>query len=105
VTIRKAQTADASILTKLAQDACRNGGYPDNWIESAQSASSTDVITGNDVYVADQSGELLGFYVLAGDGLELEQLWVAPSHFGTGVGKELFLHAKDRIALKESSPQ
>jgi GNAT superfamily N-acetyltransferase len=29
---------------------------------------------------------------------ELDHMWVAPKHIGTGVGKELFIHAMHRAA-------
>ncbi|MCA1603080.1 MAG: GNAT family N-acetyltransferase, partial [Acidobacteria bacterium] len=49
----------------------------------------------NQVYVAEREGEIIGFYALVvGDQqAELEHMWVAPKHIGTGVGKELFIHA------------
>jgi hypothetical protein len=102
--IRQASPEDAETLTRIAHDAQLRGGYPVDWITRTHSENSISAafITGNEVYVADESGELQGFYVLAGDRLEIEQLWVATTHFGTGVGKELFLHAKERIVRKRS---
>jgi len=49
--------------------------------------------------------DLRGFYALVvrNDKAELEHLWVAPKHIGTGVGKELFLHAMQRAAGRDVS--
>ncbi len=43
---------------------------------------------------------MLGFYALVtGEKkTELDHLWVTPSHIGTGVGKELFIHAMQTAA-------
>jgi N-acetylglutamate synthase-like GNAT family acetyltransferase len=48
--------------------------------------------------VAEQAGEIQGFYALCINHTkaELEHMWVAPAHIGTGVGKELFLHAMEK---------
>lgn len=50
--------------------------------------------------MAESEGALLGFYALIvrGDKAELDHMWVAPTHLGTGVGKELFIHAMQRAA-------
>ena len=54
-----------------------------------------DFIANNQVFVAEQQGDLLGFYALVVcDGKAvLDHMWVTPEHIGTGVGKELFIHA------------
>jgi N-acetylglutamate synthase-like GNAT family acetyltransferase len=43
---------------------------------------------------------LLGFYalVIKQEKAELDHMWVAPAHIGSGVGKELFLHAMQTAA-------
>jgi GNAT superfamily N-acetyltransferase len=41
--------------------------------------------------------------VVRDDKAELEHLWVAPKHIGTGVGKELFLHAMQRASARDVS--
>ena len=35
--------------------------------------------------------------------LSLDHLWVAPAHLGTGVGKELFIHAMQNAARRDIS--
>jgi len=56
---------------------------------------SPEFISQNQVFVAESENEIVGFYALvaAGRHAELEHMWVAPKHIGTGVGKELFIHA------------
>jgi hypothetical protein len=87
--IRKAATADASTLTQIAHDAKRHWGYPEHWIQHWQKdlTISPDFIAANEVYVAESEGKLVGFYalVVAEQKAELDHLWVAPPHIGTGV--------------------
>jgi GNAT superfamily N-acetyltransferase len=37
------------------------------------------------------------------DKAELDHMWVAPAHIGTGVGKELFIHAMQTAAGRNIS--
>jgi N-acetylglutamate synthase-like GNAT family acetyltransferase len=95
--IREAQPADAEQLTQIAQDAKRYWGYPEHWLEHWRDdlTITPDFVIQNEVYVAEEQGELLGFYGLVSkEGTaELDHLWVSPTYIGRGVGKELFLHA------------
>ena len=105
--IRKASTEDAATLTRLAHDAKRHWGYPEHWINHWQDdlTISPDFVAANQVYVAEREGEVLGFYALIvrQDKAELDHLWVAPAHIGTGVGKELFVHAMQSAARRNIS--
>jgi N-acetylglutamate synthase-like GNAT family acetyltransferase len=100
--IRKAATEDAAALTRIAHDAKRHWGYPEHWLAHWQDdlTISPEFIASNDVFVAESEGDLLGFYalIIREEKAELDHLWVAPAHIGTGVGKELFLHAMRRAA-------
>jgi N-acetylglutamate synthase-like GNAT family acetyltransferase len=100
--IRKASTEDAEKLTRVAHDAKRNWGYPERWINHWQAnlAISPDYLARNDVFVAERDGQILGFYALVDrqDKAELDHMWVSPEHMGTGVGKELFIHAMQHAA-------
>jgi N-acetylglutamate synthase-like GNAT family acetyltransferase len=102
--IRKALTEDAATLTTIAHDAKRHWGYPEHWIKHWQEdlTISPDFVAANQVYVAERDNELLGFYalIIRKDKAELDHLWVAPAHIGTGVGKELFLHAMESAARR-----
>jgi GNAT superfamily N-acetyltransferase len=95
--IRKAVNQEAATLTQIAHDAKRHWGYPEHWIQHWHEdlTISSDFISNNQVYVAECESEIVGFYALVvGDRqAELEHMWVAPKHIGTGVGKELFIHA------------
>ncbi len=100
--IRTAQVDESTTLTQIALDAKRHWGYPDRWIKHWESdlTISPDFIANNHVYVAEEDGEIRGFYALcvAENNAELEHMWVSPSYIGTGIGKELFLDAMDRAA-------
>jgi len=99
-TIRKALPEDAPLLTQIALSAKQYWGYPEHWIKhwEADLTISEDFIRHNEVFVAEDNGEIRGFYALRVNGpkAELEHMWVAPAYIGTGVGKELFLDAMNR---------
>ena len=100
--IRRASPEDAATLTAIAHDAKRHWGYPEHWIKRWQDdlTISPEFVAANQVYVAENEGEVLGFYALIvrEDKAELDHLWVAPAHIGSGVGKELFVHAMQSAA-------
>ena len=106
--IRRSSPEDAETLTTIALDAKRHWGYPEHWIKHWESdlTISSDFIRDNHVYVAEENGEIRGFYALcvADDNkAELEHMWVTPAVIGTGVGKELFLDAMERAAKLDLS--
>jgi len=100
--IRAASVDEASVLTEIALEAKRYWGYPEHWIKhwEADLTISPEFIRDNEVYVAEDEGEVRGFYALcvSGEKAELEHMWVRPGSIGTGVGKELFLDAMERAA-------
>ena len=100
--IRQASPDEAATLTQIALDAKRHWGYPENWIRhwKADLTISPNFIRDNHVYVAEEDGQLKGFYALsvAEAKAELEHMWVTPASIGTGIGKELFLDAMERAA-------
>lgn len=100
--IRRSSPEEANTLTQIALDAKRYWGYPELWIQHWESdlTISSDFIRDNHVYVAEEDGEIRGFYALCvgGDKAELEHMWVTPNCIGTGIGKELFLDAMERAA-------
>ncbi|HEY8184979.1 MAG TPA: GNAT family N-acetyltransferase [Pyrinomonadaceae bacterium] len=105
--IRKALTEEAGALTTIALEAKRHWGYPEHWIQHWQDdlTISPEFINANPVYVAEREGDLLGFYalIIRKDKAELDHMWVAPAHIGTGVGKELFIHAMQTAAGEDVS--
>src|ERR1051325_3964666 len=100
--IRPATANEASVLTHIAIDAKRYWGYPEHWIKHWESdlTISSEFILDNHVYVAEDNGQIQGFYALivTGNKAELDHMWVTPACIGTGVGKELFLDAMERAA-------
>lgn len=100
--IRRSTPEEATTLTQIALEAKRYWGYPEHWIQHWESdlTISSDFIHDNHVYVAEENGEIRGFYALlvAENRAELEHMWVAPEYIGTGIGKELFLDAMERAA-------
>lgn len=102
LTIRPALPAEAPKLTKIAHEAKRHWGYPEHWIRhwEADLTITSDFINLHEVYVAEEADEILGFYALTlqGEKAELEHMWVAPEHIGSGLGKELFVHAMRHAA-------
>jgi GNAT superfamily N-acetyltransferase len=107
VNIRRSLPEEAPVLTQIAHDAKRHWGYPEHWIEHWRDdlTLSADFITNNQVYVAESDGKIFGFYALVAGGrqAELEHMWVGPEHIGTGVGKELFIHAMQMAAADNIS--
>jgi N-acetylglutamate synthase-like GNAT family acetyltransferase len=105
--IRRSAPEDAATLTTIALEAKRHWGYPEHWIKHWESdlTISSDFIRDNHVYVAEEEGEIRGFYALcvAQDKAELEHMWVTPALIGTGLGKELFLDAMERAAKLDVS--
>ena len=103
--IRPALDDDAEALTKIAHDAKRHWGYPERWITRWHDdlTITPSYVTSNRVFVAEVEGVAVGFYALVNQGerAELDHMWVAPEHIGTGVGKELFLHAMTDAASRD----
>lgn len=100
--IRRALTTEAETLTQIAKDAKRYWGYPEHWLNFWQDDLTIrpEFVDDNPVYVAEGEGNVLGFYalILKKEKAELDHLWVAPAHIGSGVGKALFLHAMQSVA-------
>lgn len=105
--IRPAAKDEAARLTEIARDAKRHWGYPDHWIKHWQDdlTISPDYLATNQVFVAEKDDQILGFYalIIRQEKAELDHLWVAPEHIGSGVGKELFIHAMQNAARRNVS--
>ena len=105
--IRPAVTDEAPVLTNMALEAKRYWGYPEHWIKHWESdlTISSAFIDDNHVYVAEEDGQIQGFYALivTGEKAELDHMWVKPTLIGTGIGKELFLDAMERAAALKVS--
>jgi GNAT superfamily N-acetyltransferase len=100
--IRIALPEDAATLTQIAHDAKRHWGYPEHWIVhwKDELTISPDFVAANQVFVAEDNSQIIGFYalVIRQDKAELDHMWVAPAYIGSGVGKELFIHAMQNAA-------
>jgi ribosomal protein S18 acetylase RimI-like enzyme len=107
VTIRRALPEEAAALTTIAHEAKRHWGYPEHWIKHWQNdlTISQEYLAGNTVFVAEKDNKILGFYalIIRLAKAELDHLWVAPQHIGSGVGKELFIHAMQSAARRNLS--
>jgi N-acetylglutamate synthase-like GNAT family acetyltransferase len=105
--IRKASIEDVETLTRIAHDAKRHWGYPDHWLRHWQNdlTISPGYLEANQVFLAEKENQIVGFYALIVTlgKAELDHLWVSPDHMGTGVGKELFIHAMQRAAGQDVS--
>src|SRR6266436_1812637 len=102
VHIRRAEPAEAGLLTEIAHAAKRHWGYPEKWIREWKSdlTITPEFIVTNEMYVAPNGQEIVGCCALAfnGSSAELEHMWIRPEHIGAGVGRTLFLHVKQRAA-------
>jgi len=100
--IEKAQPEQHETLTRIAQAAKRHWGYPEAWIEAWNDGLviTPAFIAANQVHVARDGEEIVGFYALIGSGSQviLEHMWVLPTRIGHGVGKRLFRHAVEQAA-------
>ena len=105
--IRRATVDDTARLTSLAHAAKRYWGYPEDWIKKWQPelTISNDYVNENEVYLFVVENEVRGFYalVVGKEKAELDHLWVAPQHIGTGLGKQLFIHAMQRATDRDIS--
>jgi N-acetylglutamate synthase-like GNAT family acetyltransferase len=100
--IRRAKPEEAKVLTDIAHAAKRHWGYPETWIQHWQAdlTITPEFIATNEVYVAINGEEIMGCCAITFNGslAELEHMWITPEHIGTGVGRALFLYAKERAA-------
>jgi GNAT superfamily N-acetyltransferase len=99
IDIRRARTSDATALTRIAHAAKRHWRYADEYMRlwADDLTVTAELIATMTVFCAVQSAQIVGFYALSADGgvRELEHMWVAPEHIGTGIGTRLLAHALD----------
>lgn len=106
--LRRAKALEAEELTRIAQESKRFWKYPEQWISLWKEALTVtpDFVFWNDVFIATNEDESLGFYALVNnkERLILEHLWVKPKYIGKGIGRKLLRHAVNRaIALNATS--
>jgi N-acetylglutamate synthase-like GNAT family acetyltransferase len=102
IEIRPAKPDDADTLTAIAHAAKRHWGYPEKWIAhwKPELTITEEFINSNEVFVAVNDGKIIGCcaLVLSESLSELEHMWILPEFIGTGLGRKLFMHARDRAA-------
>ena len=80
--IRRARPEEAATLTAIAHDAKRYWGYPEHWIKHWEQdlTISQELISNQNVFVAESDDQLLGFYALVVNEkkADLDHMWVAP---------------------------
>ena len=107
MSIRRASPEDAATLTQIAHEAKRHWGYPEHWLAHWKDdlTISPDFVAANQVFVAENENQITGFYalIIRQEKAELDHMWVAPEHIGSGVGKELFIHAMQSAARRNVS--
>ena len=98
--IRQAKTSEAVELTNIALAAKGFWGYPQRWLDLWKDdlTFTAEIIEKNIVILLESEDKILGFYklVLEDKVADLEHLWIKPSSIGKGVGKILFIHAKEK---------
>ena len=101
IDIRRATRDQSNVLTTIAHAAKRHWGYPERWIDAWKDVLTitADYISTNEVYVAMEGEEAVGFYAVVRGGEDgrvvLDHMWVLPGHIGAGVGREMFNHSAE----------
>ena len=96
--IRAARPEEGALLSQLALRSKAHWGYEPQFVEDCRGELTLDpeYIAAHPVYVSAEGGRVVGFYSLVekGEGaIDLNHLYVEPSHIGRGHGRRLFLHA------------
>ncbi len=100
IRIRRARPDESATLTEIAHAAKRHWGYPDEWIDrwKLDLTITSDFIASHEVFVAIVDEQIAGCCALVvSDSLaEIEHMWIRPQHMGSGVGRALFEHVRNR---------
>jgi GNAT superfamily N-acetyltransferase len=104
--IRPAKPDEAAKLSEIAVEAKQHWGYAPEVMDSWHSTLTLDAlqIDLHPPQVAEENGEVLGFYqmIADGDSVELEHLWVRPQNLRQGIGKSLMAHAISMAKSRKS---
>jgi GNAT superfamily N-acetyltransferase len=99
--IREAFPEEAGLSSDLALLSKAHWGYSQDFLDSCRSeltVSPAQISSDCYQYLAAVEGDvIIGFYALerlSDNDYELEALFVAPEHIGTGIGRALIAHAK-----------
>ncbi len=97
---RPARPQETGLLGELALRAKGHWGYDRAFLEACRDELTipADEVAVRRVTVAEDGGDLLGFYTLDGGPpvAELGQMFVEPVHIGRGIGTALWRHAVAR---------
>jgi GNAT superfamily N-acetyltransferase len=99
VILRRATPADAGVVAEIG-DASRRLAMPSvGWVhplEDVRRWVASVLLPQDEVWVAEEDGEVLGFLALHrdGDGDWVSQLYLRPGHWRQGIGTALLVHAK-----------
>ena len=97
--IRRAEPAEAQLLSEVAMESKGHWGYDPDFLEACRPelTLTPESIEGSEVHVIEANGEVIGFYGLGKreDDVELGHFWVLPKAIGQGFGKRLWEHAID----------
>jgi GNAT superfamily N-acetyltransferase len=97
--ITRAAPAQAAALTQIALAAKSHWGYPERWMElwKPQLTFAPAYFEEHESWVAELEHAPIAFYTLLerDEVTWIENLWVSPEWIGKGVGKMLFLHARE----------
>lgn len=101
VTLRPATADDAGAIAQIWSDGWRDGhlGHVSDELVALRTRESFDPRAAArvaDTVVADVDGEIAGFVMVVGD--EVEQVYVAATHRGTGLAATLLTEAERMVA-------
>ncbi len=106
MTLRPASPLEADLLSELAMCSKAHWGYSPEFMAACREelrVTSEKIASSRFFYtVAEKQRIVIGFCALeslSGDEFELEALFVAPDHIGTGVGRKLMDHAKTQVRV------
>jgi GNAT superfamily N-acetyltransferase len=102
VNIRRAMIVEASVLTDIAMRSKAFWGYSDDFMQACrnelQVSEEKIVDTRYLLFVAEEHGEILGYYALerlSSEAYELDAIFIDPRYIRKGIGKALINHAKE----------
>ncbi|AET67764.1 acetyltransferase [Desulfosporosinus orientis DSM 765] len=97
--IRRAEAADARLLSEIAYNSEAYWGYDSDYMEKFRSFYQVtgDFINNSETHVLENQNRAVGFYGLIGDDtrISLEYFFIEPQSIGKGYGKLLWKHLVD----------